>query len=352
MLNGRVLVVHLQQDLGDMISHALSQRGLHTITADAAFDDLERDTLKTCDLVIIDADYDQEGILNLCTNIRTVFKGPLLVSTYEQGEPFQLRLYWEGVDECIRKPVGIPLFLAKVTAWLRRSMVEQSPISTVSDTEFQLDTVQRLLTTPDGKTARLSELECRLFQVMLTNRGQILASSHLIDRVWIEYDDGDAHQLKNLVYRLRRKIEPEPSTPRYIRTIAGHGYCLNRTAHSPQRDNQRTRYEVRASQDACRHLGRQTEYVFPLFAYPYKFPRAHSFHRRTLSPSERPIYPVSLRPRNTPSRFIRLSSSLMSCPARRPYLFVTDLSPPPTRTQALPTISPVTPHLHCSRSAY
>lgn len=232
MINGRVLVMHLQQDLGDMFSHALSQRGIHAIPVDASIQGVERDTLLTCDLVIVDADDDQEGILTLCMDIRTVFSGPLLVATYEQGEPFQLRLYRQGVDECIRKPVGIPLFLAKVTAWLRRSVVEPLPLSTVSDSEFRLDTVQRILTTPDGRTLRLSQLECRLFQVMLSNRGQVLESSQLIDRVWWEFDDGDAHQLKNLVYRLRRKIEPEPGSPRYIRTVAGQGYCLNRPERS------------------------------------------------------------------------------------------------------------------------
>ena len=140
-------------------------------------------------------------------HIRANSVQPLLFFTYETDERFHLNAYELGVEECIAKPIGIPLFLAKVHAWLHRAAIQNAPNTILCVSRFQIDPERRLVTTPDEVTIKLSNLECRLLYVLMANRGRILESQLLVDRIWSEYQDVDSQLVKNLIYRLRRKID-------------------------------------------------------------------------------------------------------------------------------------------------
>jgi DNA-binding response OmpR family regulator len=92
--------------------------------------------------------------------------------------------------------------------------------------DLRLDPAWRTILTADGSAIKLSTLEFRLLHLLMINRGQVLPSDIIVDRVWGYGGEGDSTLLKNLVYRLRRKIEPDPRQPRYIQTVAGEGYSL------------------------------------------------------------------------------------------------------------------------------
>jgi DNA-binding response OmpR family regulator len=122
----------------------------------------------------------------------------------------------------------VPLFLAKLSAWLRRSLGETAlrPTTRLRSDHFHLDAYRRYLVTNEGKAMRLSTLECNLLSLLMHNEGHVLEADTIIDRVWSNYGTGDKALLKNLIYRLRRKIEPDPATPRYIQTVNGQGYVF------------------------------------------------------------------------------------------------------------------------------
>jgi DNA-binding response OmpR family regulator len=77
-----------------------------------------------------------------------------------------------------------------------------------------------------GSAVKLTNLEFRLLHLLMAHPGQVLEAGVIIDRVWGYPDTGDSVLLKNLVYRLRQKVEPEPGEPRYIGTVAGVGYAF------------------------------------------------------------------------------------------------------------------------------
>ncbi len=177
------------------------------------------------DLIVIE-DFDGEPEeLALCVRLRREATVPILLLTTHLDEEFHLPAYQAGVDECIALPVNPQLFVAKVQAWLRRTLtLPTSTLDTVSVGGFQLEPAGRRLTTASGRTFRLTNLELRLLLVLMTAGDRAIDQAVLIERVWGPYGGGDAVMRKNVVYRLRRKLEPEPHRPRHLLTVDQTGY--------------------------------------------------------------------------------------------------------------------------------
>ncbi|MCB9446528.1 MAG: response regulator transcription factor [Ardenticatenaceae bacterium] len=91
---------------------------------------------------------------------------------------------------------------------------------------FQLDPVQRQLTISHGNIVKLTNLEFRLLHLLMSHQNKVLEPNYIVECVWGYSGDGDNVLLKNVVYRLRRKIETDSSQPRYLRTVTGKGYVF------------------------------------------------------------------------------------------------------------------------------
>jgi len=204
-----------------------SQKGLVTEFASSTEEALalwERDSF---DLIVIDVHTPALDGIDLCQQLRAVAVNPILFLPHQCDEPYLLRAYEAGADECIVKPIGPRLFLAKVLAWQRRAWtIPTEALDTLHAAEVQLDSARRELVTANGVAIKLTNLEFRLLHLLITHRGCPLESNLIVERVWGCEGSGEGALLKNLVYRLRRKIEPDPSQPRYIEMVAGEGYVF------------------------------------------------------------------------------------------------------------------------------
>lgn len=123
------------------------------------------------------------------------------------------------------KPVSPALLLAKVNALLNimRNEVLDTPAMLHVDNLY-LDADCRVVIFDDGREIKLTRLKCNLLALLMRNAGQTLETNTLIERVW-GCDNGDSTVLKNAIYRLRKKIEPDPKQPRYI-VWMGEGYAF------------------------------------------------------------------------------------------------------------------------------
>lgn len=225
LVSPRVLLVSDDPATGQIWTYALYQRGLEVVPVRSTEEALDRWASEAFDLVVIDVHTPQLDGIALCRRLRAEAVNPILLLTPSGDEAHVLAAYQAGVDECIVKPVGPSLFLAKVRAWLRRSWtVPTAALDPIQVGDIRLDPVRREVVSATGSAIKLSNLEFRLLQFLMSHRGQVLEPDAIIDRVWGYAGGGDSTVLKHLVYRLRRKIEPDPSQPRYIQTVAGEGY--------------------------------------------------------------------------------------------------------------------------------
>lgn len=227
MINARLLIISDDLEAGQMWAYALRRRGLEVFLVASAEEALEQWEREIFDLLIIDLYTSHLDGLELCQRLRAEAINPILLFTPRCDEAYSLKAYQLGVDECIAKPISPPLFLAKVTAWLRRSWTiptQGLPCLQVGD--LQLDPVRRQAVTATGSVVKLTNLEFRLFHLLMSHHGQVLETNFILDQVWGYAGRGDGPLLKNVVYRLRRKIECDPRQPHYILTVAGTGYTL------------------------------------------------------------------------------------------------------------------------------
>ena len=204
-----------------------SQKGLSTEIASSAEEALllwDRDSF---DLIVIDIHTPALDGIDLCKQFRAVAVNPILLLPRRGDESHLLQAYEAGVDECIVRPISARLFLAKVLAWQRRSWtVPTEALDSLQAADVQLDPARRELVTANGVVIKLTNLEFRLLHLLMSHRGCPLDSNLIVERVWGYEGNGEGALLKNLVYRLRRKIEPDPSQPRYIELVAGEGYAF------------------------------------------------------------------------------------------------------------------------------
>lgn len=227
IVGAKVLLVTDDSQIGRVWAYALGEMGLEVALAGSADEAMTRWADEVFDLVLIDAHTSQLDIIDLCQRLHAEAANLILLLTPRTDEAHLLEAYQAGADECISKPISPSLFLAKVKTWLRRSWtLPTEALDALQAGDLQLDPTRRQVVTPTGSVVKLTNLEFRLLHLLMSHQGQVLDSNLIIDRVWGHTGGGDTVLLKNVVYRLRRKIEPDPSQPRYIQTTAGEGYSF------------------------------------------------------------------------------------------------------------------------------
>jgi len=222
-----MLLVSDGPGMRDSWVYALRQKGVDVIVADSAAEALGCWAEGTFDLVAIDVCTSQLDGVGLCRQLRPEAANPILLFIPSASDSRILEAYQAGVDECVVKPISPSLFLAKARAWLRHSWTLPSEaLDGLRIGDVALDPARREVVTSTRRAVRLTNLEFRLLHLLMTHRGQALAPGVIIGRVWGYADGGDNTALKNVIYRLRRKIEPDPANTRYIQTVPGEGYLF------------------------------------------------------------------------------------------------------------------------------
>ena len=181
----------------------------------------------TPDMLVIEIETPDFEILEHIRNIRREAVIPILLMTSISTDEFLMEAYEAGVDDCILEPIHPDLLHAKFKAWLRHS--RSMPVGLLEPLfagAIRLVPTARAVIIENGEPIHLTNLEFRLLYFLLSRRNHIMTTEDLCQRVWFDRGGGDALALKNVVYRLRRKIEADPRVPRYLRTVAGVGYEL------------------------------------------------------------------------------------------------------------------------------
>jgi len=177
------------------------------------------------DLIIFDTNPPETLALEVIRELREEAILPILMLTSNRSEGFLLEAYAAGVDECIVKPISPPLLYAKIRAWLRRSWsIPINFLEPLSVAGARLIPSERTFAVNGGPPVPLTNLELRLLYYLMGRPGRKATIGELCERVWANTGKGDAAALKNIVYRLRRKIEPDPAAPSLLQTVSGVGY--------------------------------------------------------------------------------------------------------------------------------
>jgi DNA-binding response OmpR family regulator len=223
----KVLIVSNQQTTGPLWVFSLQQQQLNVLLEADPTQTLPRSELESPDLIILDINFPETATLDLIRSLRAEMLTPIMLLTPVRSEEYMLETYKAGVDECIPKPVSPSLFQAKVKVWLRRfGSVSADNLNPLKVGTLQLFPGERFVMLKNGGVVQLTNLELRLLYYLMDRPGQIVTVEELNQKVWGYTAEADNTMLKNVVYRLRRKIEADPANPLIIQTIVGVGYKL------------------------------------------------------------------------------------------------------------------------------
>ena len=221
----RVLVVEDEESFSDALSYMLRKEGFEVSVAPTGTSALTQFDRTGADIVLLDLMLPEMSGTEVCRQLRQRSAVPIIMVTARDSEIDKVVGLEIGADDYVTKPYSPRELVARIRAVLRRQGAEAAEVTTptLAAGPVRMD-VERHVVTVDGGSVQLPLKEFELLELLLRNAGRVLTRGQLIDRVWGADYVGDTKTLDVHVKRLRSKVEPEPSTPRYIVTVRGLGY--------------------------------------------------------------------------------------------------------------------------------
>lgn len=220
----KALIVDDDRVLADLVAFTLQREGFEVVKAYNGDMALKQWRADRPELVVLDVNLpDTDGFI-LCRQMRQEADTPIIMLTVRGDDEDVVQGLELGADDYIQKPFSPRQLVARIQAVLRRAgKVPVPAVRRVGD--LTLDVGRREARIEPGEIVQLTSLETKLLDYLMLNAGHVLTTDSIIDHVW-GAEGADRDMLRQLVYRLRRKIEPEPANPRYIETVSGLGYGL------------------------------------------------------------------------------------------------------------------------------
>ncbi len=221
----KALIVDDDLALADVVSFTLRRAGYDVSMAHDGLKALERWETERPDFIILDLNLPKLSGLQVCQRIRSESDIPILILSVRAEDDDIVNLLKEGADDYMVKPFSPRQLVARVEALLRRSGNPTPAPDSFTVGDMKLDPSRSEVFICGELKGRLTRLENKLLQTLLLNRGQVLSADTLIDHVWGP-GGGDRAMLKQLVYRLRGKMQKTSENCPDIETVTGVGYSL------------------------------------------------------------------------------------------------------------------------------
>jgi two-component system, OmpR family, KDP operon response regulator KdpE len=227
----KILVIDDDPQIRRVMRSTLTAHGYQVNDARSGEEGLEELRNSSYDLVLLDMNMTGMGGMETCRMIRSSSEIAIIMLTVNNAERQKVEALDAGADDYVTKPFSTPELLARIRATLRRlpQVPGQANLQPLVAEGVNLDLASREVTVR-GQTSRLTAREFELLSYLLARPNKTLAHRELLQAVWgPDYGD-ELEYLRVFINRLRKKIEPDPSKPRFLVTDAWAGYRF----HLPQ----------------------------------------------------------------------------------------------------------------------
>ncbi|MBA3921886.1 MAG: response regulator transcription factor [Nostocaceae cyanobacterium] len=226
-----ILIVEDEPEIAQLIQISLEKEGFTCRTSRDGLTALQTFTEQQPDLIVLDLMLPGLDGLEVCARIRSLrsAKDPYILMLTAKGEEIDRVIGLStGADDYMIKPFSPRELVARVRALLRRSLRHGAQSQVYRTQHFIVDLDQRsalrVLNTTESESLDLTTLEFNLLSTFVSYPGRVWNRTQLIDKLWGDDFFGDERVVDTHVARLRKKIEPDPAQPIFIKTVVGVGY--------------------------------------------------------------------------------------------------------------------------------
>jgi two-component system, OmpR family, KDP operon response regulator KdpE len=227
LTSARILVVDDEPQIRRVLRTTLAAQGYIVSEARSGEEALEKLRSEKPDLMLLDANMPGMGGLEACREIRATSDVAIVMLTIRDSEQDKVEALDAGADDYVVKPFHARELLARIRAALRRLPVSPdaaTSIVTLEGVEINLSTRR---VTVNGKSVRLTPKEFDLLHYLIQNPNVPVPHGKLLQAVWGPDYGNQVEYLRVFVNQLRKKIEPDPSKPKYLLTEPWVGYRFN-----------------------------------------------------------------------------------------------------------------------------
>jgi two-component system KDP operon response regulator KdpE len=218
-----VLVVDDEPQILRALQTMLRGAGYEVFTASTAAAALAEAAIRHPEAIILDLVLPDGNGTDVCRELRAWSSVPVIVLSAVGDEREKVAALDAGADDYVTKPFGIDELLARLRAALRRADPVTEPVVQIGDLTIDLE---KRAVTSAGARVQLTPHEFDLLALLARNPGKLLTHTAILREVWGPRYGRESHYLHVYVSQLRRKIEPDPTRPRYLITEPGAGYRL------------------------------------------------------------------------------------------------------------------------------
>ncbi len=213
-----------------LVTRNLQLEGYDVMAASDGQQALEQIEAHVPDLVLLDVMMPRMDGFAVLQRVREYSAVPVIIVTARGQDQDKIRGLDLGADDYLTKPFNVDELVARVRAVLRRAQIAphedgQGLRTTITVGDLEVDYAQHLVTMR-GQEISLTPIEYRILAYLVQNAGRVVTQDLLLEHVWGAEYVGESHMLQVNINRLRRKLEEDPSRPKYIVTKVGVGYLI------------------------------------------------------------------------------------------------------------------------------
>jgi len=225
--SAKILVVEDEPQYRFLIQLNLEASGYAVLLAEDARTGLEQVIDAAPDLLLLDVMLPDLDGMELCRQIRRFSSVPIVMLTARAEQKDIVAGLNAGADDYVTKPFGVDELLARIHANLRRRAIDQTPatLAIIHTGELTLDRSRRRVFLGEAEL-QLTDTEFRLLDELARHLGHVVSAAHLLETVWGPGYEDATKLLHQSIYRLRQKIERDPTRPQHLLNRSRQGYIL------------------------------------------------------------------------------------------------------------------------------
>jgi two-component system KDP operon response regulator KdpE len=219
----RLLLIDDEAPFVRALGVSLRAMGYEVDAAPTGAAGLAKAATTTPDIIVLDLGLPDMDGLEVLNGLRAWTSVPVIVLSARHRDESKVAALDGGADDYVTKPFSMSELLARIRAALRRRSTVAEEEAVIETEHFRIDLAAKQVTIK-GEAIRLTPTEWNVLELLVRNRGKLVTQRQLLQEVWGPRYEKETEYLRVYLAALRRKLEPQPSQPRYFITEPGMGY--------------------------------------------------------------------------------------------------------------------------------